>query len=161
MKRDRKRVIRMAASDQIARFIMELLANADGSAELKRANLADQFGCVPSQINYVIATRFSPEHGYIVESRRGGGGYIRITRVRTSRSSLIMHMVNTVGDELDYNSAVAFLSNAADAGAIEAKEIRLIHAAIGNNSLKGVDAETRDSVRASIFKHMLLSTIAE
>ena len=151
----------MAASDQIARFIMELLADKDGSAELKRATLANQFGCVPSQINYVIATRFSPEHGYLVESRRGGGGYIRITRVRTSRSSLIMHMVNTVGDELDYNSAVAFLSNASDAGAIESKEIRLIHAAIGNNSLKGVNPGVRDSVRASIFKQMLLSTISE
>ena len=69
----------MATSDLIARFILEMLEDSDGSAELQRSVLADRFGCVPSQINYVISTRFSPERGYVVESRRGGGGYIRIT----------------------------------------------------------------------------------
>lgn len=151
----------MAASDQIARFILELLENKDGSAELKRASLADMFGCVPSQINYVISTRFSPEHGYIVESRRGGGGYIRITRVRSPRSSLIMHMVNVIGGELDLSSAMAFLSNAADAGALESKEIRLIQAAVGNNALRDVDSGSKGAVRAAIFKQMLLSAISE
>ena len=69
----------MATSDLIARFILDALDEANGIAELQRATLAEQFSCVPSQINYVISTRFSPERGYIVESRRGGGGYIRIT----------------------------------------------------------------------------------
>ena len=72
----------MGTSDRIARFILDALESADGTAELQRSSLADRFGCVPSQINYVIATRFSPERGYMVESRRGGGGYIRITRVQ-------------------------------------------------------------------------------
>jgi len=87
----------MATSDLIARFILEMLEDSDGSAELQRSVLADRFGCVPSQINYVISTRFSPERGYVVESRRGGGGYIRISRVRTSPSQIVMHTVNAVG----------------------------------------------------------------
>ena len=74
----------MGTSDLIARFIMEALDNEEGIAELQRSMIANRFGCVPSQINYVISTRFSPEHGYVVESRRGGGGYIRIKRVRSS-----------------------------------------------------------------------------
>jgi transcriptional regulator CtsR len=91
----------MATSDLIAGFILEALESAGGCAELQRSSLADRFNCVPSQINYVISTRFSPEHGYIVESRRGGGGYIRIKRVCPESRQLIMHAVNAVGDELD------------------------------------------------------------
>jgi transcriptional regulator CtsR len=68
----------MGISDIIANFILEEISEAEGTAELQRAELAQRFNCVPSQINYVISTRFSPEHGYIVESRRGGNGYIRI-----------------------------------------------------------------------------------
>ena len=91
----------MGTSDRIARFILDALESADGTAELQRSSLADRFGCVPSQINYVIATRFSPERGYMVESRRGGGGYIRIARVQMDRQTLLMHVINSIGGELD------------------------------------------------------------
>ncbi|MBO5645957.1 MAG: CtsR family transcriptional regulator, partial [Clostridia bacterium] len=74
----------MRISDSIADFISELLRR-EGEVELQRNLLADRFNCVPSQINYVISTRFTPEHGYVVESRRGGGGYIRITRLANPR----------------------------------------------------------------------------
>ena len=74
----------------IARFIQAELEEANGVLELQRSDLAQRFGCVPSQINYVMSTRFSPEHGYIVESRRGGGGYIRIRRVQMDRQTLLM-----------------------------------------------------------------------
>jgi transcriptional regulator CtsR len=86
----------MATSDLIARFILDAL-DGQGYAELQRASLAEQFRCVPSQINYVLSTRFSPEHGYVIESRRGGGGYIRIRRVQPTPGQLIMHMVNACG----------------------------------------------------------------
>jgi len=115
---------------------------------------------VPSQINYVISTRFSPEHGYVVESRRGGGGYIRITRVRTTPNQLIMHTVNAVGEELDLQTATAFLTNAVDAGALDRRTAGLILAAVGNNALRPVEAEKRDAVRASIFKQLLIHTIS-
>lgn len=151
----------MATSDLIARFIMDALDDADGSAELQRNTLADRFGCVPSQINYVISTRFSPERGYIVESRRGGGGYIRISRVHTSPSQLVMHTVNAVGDELDYPTAAALLQNMVNAGALDAKSAGLILAACGNNALRPVPPPYRDPARASLFKYMLMSTISD
>ena len=97
----------MGISDVIASFIQSALEETDGVLELQRSDLAQRFNCVPSQINYVMSTRFSPEHGYIVESRRGGNGYIRITRVRTDRKTLLMHVINSIGDELDAASARA------------------------------------------------------
>ena len=101
----------MGMSDLIAGFILRVIEDADGCAELQRSELANRFNCVPSQINYVISTRFSPEHGYIVESRRGGGGFIRITRVSMDPENLIMHTVNTVGGEIDLHSATALTTN--------------------------------------------------
>ena len=100
----------MRISDLIADFILNGMSD-EGEVELQRAELASRFNCVPSQINYVIATRFSPEHGYLVESRRGGGGYIRITRLQTDRPSMIMHAINAIGDTLSFQSAVAFMKN--------------------------------------------------
>jgi len=150
----------MAVSDSIARFILELLDREDGFAELQRGVLAQQFDCVPSQINYVISTRFSPERGFLVESRRGGGGYIRISRVRPEPGRLLMHTVNAVGGELDLPTALAFVQNALDGGALTAESARLILAAIGNNALRPLGPEERDAVRANIFKQMLIYLIA-
>ena len=149
----------MGTSDLIASFILDALENKGGIAELQRSNLAERFSCVPSQINYVISTRFSPEHGYIVESRRGGGGYIRITRVQSGPSRLIMHTVNSVGDNLDLRTAAAFVSNMLCSEAIDEKTAGLIMTAIGDNSLRPISPEHRDIVRASIFKQMLVSTL--
>ena len=151
----------MATSDLIARFIMEMLEDSDGSAELQRSMLADRFGCVPSQINYVISTRFSPERGYVVESRRGGGGYIRISRVRTAPSQIVMHTVNAVGDSLDLPTAQALLDNILTAGALDRQTVGLILAASGNNALRPVPVMYRDMVRASIFKYMLVAAISD
>ena len=64
----------MNISDIITQAILDTLNQSGGSVQLKRNELANQIGCVPSQINYVITSRFTPEHGYIVESKRGGGG---------------------------------------------------------------------------------------
>ena len=94
----------MGISDIIAAFIRESLEETDGVLELQRSDLAERFNCVPSQINYVMSTRFSPEHGYIVESRRGGGGYIRIRRAKTDVEAFIpLHPI--AGQILDlYNT---------------------------------------------------------
>ena len=150
----------MATSDRIASFIIEMLEEAQGVALLQRSMLADKFGCVPSQINYVISTRFSPEHGYIVESRRGGGGYIRITRVRHLGSQLILHILGNVGGELDYRTASAYVSNISDAGVLDPVRGGLILAAVGDNALRPLEPESRDALRASIFKQMLRSLLS-
>ena len=149
----------MGITDLIASFIHEELSETDGTAEIQRAEVANKFNCVPSQINYVISTRFSPEHGYIVESRRGGGGYIRISRVRMDPKRLIMHTVNAVGEEIDNNTASALISNMLSSGAIDKDIARLIMAAIGNHALRPVHQLKRDAVRASILKQMLINII--
>jgi len=151
----------MGTSDLIASFIMDIMEGAGGTAELSRSNLAERFSCVPSQINYVISTRFSPEHGYIVESRRGGGGFIRITRVQASPQRLIMHTVNSVGASLDLRTAAAFVSNMLGSEAMELKIANLIMTAISDRALRPISPEHRDIVRASIFKQLLVSTLAE
>ena len=149
----------MGISDIIAGFIDELLSETGGTAELQRAELANRFNCVPSQINYVISTRFSPERGYIVESRRGGGGFIRITRVELEPEMLIMHTVNAIGGRIDINTSAALIANLSRSGAISDTEASLMLSAIGNNALRPVRPEERDILRASIFKQMLIHTI--
>jgi len=145
----------MGISDMIALFIHETLEGRDGFCELQRTELAQRFSCVPSQINYVITTRFSPEHGYFVESRRGGGGYIRIRRIQTCPTHLLMHTVNAVGERIDLQTVKALLSNLRGAGLIDQTVANLIAAAVGENALRGLPHEIRNSTRASIFKQML------
>ena len=93
--------------------------------------MAQRFNCVPSQINYVMSTRFSPERGYIVESRRGGNGYIRITRVRVDRQTLMMHVINSLGAQVDLPSARAILSNLVQSGALTEEIGQALLAALG------------------------------
>ena len=89
----------MRLSDTIESFIKELLSQNETEVELKRNELAEYFGCAPSQINYVLATRFTPDHGYVIESRRGGGGYIRIMRVVKSGSQHLLYLIHErIGD---------------------------------------------------------------
>ena len=84
---------------------MQLNGLKDVEVEIQRNELANSIGCVPSQINYVITSRFTPEHGYIVESRRGGGGYIRITQIKTEKSAAVKNIINAIGQKLDALSA--------------------------------------------------------
>ena len=111
---------------------------------------------MPSQINYVVSTRFSPERGYIVESRRGGNGYIRITRVRVDRQTLLMHVINSLGEEVDLASARAILSNLVQSGALEEPLGRALLAAVGDKALGAVSRADRDRVRADIMKQVLI-----
>ena len=148
----------MGMSDVIADFIDGLLAE-DSTAELQRSELANRFGCVPSQINYVISTRFSPERGYVVESRRGGGGYIRIRRVQMEPKLLMMHTVNAIGAKIDQRSAAALLNNAVSSGAMSEGAARLMLAAVSDAAMRPVEAEGRDTLRASVLKQMILSIL--
>ena len=148
----------MRISDSVAKYILDLLNEADGTAEIQRNELANYLGCVPSQINYVLTSRFTPEQGYIVESRRGGGGYIRITRMRLSKSDMIMHIVNGVGESLDAATARAMTSNLLQNGMVDESAASLLRAACSEHALAAVPKEIRDTVRASIYKNMLLAT---
>jgi len=146
----------MGVSDIIAGFIDEVLRDTGGTAELQRAELASRFKCVPSQINYVISTRFSPEHGYIVESRRGGGGYIRIKRVPMESEILLMHTVNAIGEHIDSNTTAALLANLLRNNIISERDAKLILSATGTNALRPAHPTQRNTLRASILKQMLM-----
>ena len=146
----------MSLSNDIARMLLEML-ESNGITEIQRNELAQTLGCVPSQINYVISSRFTPEQGYIVESRRGGGGYIKITRVQLDKPSLIMHTVNHIGDAIDLATCRANVMNLHHNGALDKQSARLLLAATGDGSLKALPPPVRDRVRASIFKQMLIT----
>ena len=148
----------MKLTDSIADFVYKMLDQSGGDAvEMQRSLLAERFSCVPSQINYVISTRFTPEHGYVVESRRGGGGYIRITRIRLHRGSALMHVVNSIGDEIDAASCAAILTNIVDSHIISDNEALLMEAALSEQTLRQIPIPVRGAVRADIFKQLLLS----
>ncbi|WP_295582420.1 CtsR family transcriptional regulator [uncultured Oscillibacter sp.] len=147
----------MGISDLIAEFLQSSLETSeDGVLEVQRSDLAQRFNCVPSQINYVMSTRFSPERGYIVESRRGGNGYIRITRVRVDRQTLMMHVINSLGQRMDLPSARAIIGNLVQSGALEEELGRAVLAAVGDKALGAVPRENRDAVRADILRQVLI-----
>lgn len=142
-------------TDVIEQMLMELLAEGGGMAQIQRNTLAGKLNCVPSQINYVIQTRFTPERGYLIESRRGGGGGVKIVRVAPEGNQL-MHVLNSVGAELDYDTARIFTQNLLDYEFITAREAKLILGALRDNALP-LPSPARNQLRASIFKNMLLA----
>jgi len=145
-------------SDVIESFIKQVISDAEGVAEIQRNELASHFKCVPSQINYVISTRFTNDRGYFVESRRGGGGYIRISRVNvTSADSggYLMHIVSAIGDRIGQQDADAFIMNFVDYGIIEPREAGIMRAAISDKILLRIPQPGRDAMRADILKNIL------
>ena len=148
----------MLISDAIAKLIEEMINEGEGAAEIKRNDLAGQLGCVPSQINYVITSRFTPERGYIIESRRGGGGYIRIFRMQQDSREQILYMLNErIGDSIDALSASHLISQLQEREFISPKEAALMNAAISSQALSlPLSAEMKNALRAKILKSMLL-----
>ena len=142
-------------SDIIEEFIKELFDEED-SIEIQRNELAEQFNCVPSQINYVIATRFKPSQGYYVESRRGGGGHITIKKVNNTKSDYILHIINNIGGEITSSEVDILISDFLTYEIIEPKEAKLLKVATSDNVLQ-LDKAKKDEVRARIFKNMLIN----
>ena len=149
----------MKMSDLVAEYIVRMLDESGGNAEIKRNELANLLGCVPSQISYVITSRFTPEQGYIVESRRGGGGYIKITRVTTDRRIAIMHIVNSIGDSISSSTADIILRNMLSQDMISGYDFELISSAMSDKLYTGITREQRDMLRASLMKNMLMTLI--
>ena len=145
-------------SDVIENFIKQIISDAQGVAEIQRNELASQFNCVPSQINYVISTRFTNDRGYFVESRRGGGGYIRISRVNITgeyTGGYLMHIVSAIGDRIGQQDADAFIGNFVDYKIIEPREAGVMRAAVSDKNLYRIQQPDRDAIRADILKNML------
>jgi transcriptional regulator CtsR len=147
----------MRISDCVANYILELLKEDNGCAEIRRNELASTLGCVPSQINYVLTSRFTPEKGYIVESRRGGGGYIRITRIQRDQESSLMHIINAIGNTLDGASARSILNHLSEQQILNERVVRVMAAAVSDQSLASVPQGQRDILRAATMKNMLIT----
>lgn len=149
-------------SDIIEGYLKQIIEQENnGSIEIKRHEVAEMFQCVPSQINYVIKTRFTVERGYAVESKRGGGGYIRIFRVQTnSRKELIEHVLSGLNEGASHTMAVDVVYRLIEEEVISERESKLILAAIDSSSMRPTLAE-RDAMRAHILEAMLLTLIYE
>ncbi|MBQ3408388.1 MAG: CtsR family transcriptional regulator [Clostridia bacterium] len=147
----------MRMSDMIEEFIKELFDESD-YIEIQRNDLAEQFNCVPSQINYVIATRFKPSQGYYVESKRGGGGHITIRKMNISKSKYIMHIIEGVGDKITSQEVDIFISNLLSYDVITEQQAKLLKVATSDNVLI-IPNQYRDILRASIFKNMLINLV--
>lgn len=145
-------------SDIIESYLKQVIdSNGKGHIEIKRSELADQFQCVPSQINYVINTRFTIERGYLVESKRGGGGYIRILRVELhSKKDLLDEVMDQIGHSIPQVAAEHILIRLLEEEVLESREAKLIYAAMQRSSLP-IALPARDELRAIILKAMLMT----
>ena len=148
----------MRISEIIEDFIKDMMKDEDDFIEIQRNELAEHFNCVPSQINYVIATRFRPQQGYYVESRRGGGGHIRIKKINNDKEDYFMHIINNIGDKITSNDVDILISNLLSYDLIDEQLAKLLKVATSDNVLI-VPIQYRDELRASIFKNMLINLV--
>lgn len=146
----------MTISDLIEQMLTDMLSSSDGSVEIRRNILADQLNCVPSQINYVIKTRFTPERGYLIESRRGGGGSVTIRRIESRADSYIASLIAYIGSSLDGESAKAYLSRLLSYSLITEREAAIMAAALSDKSISSLQ---KNEARATLLKNMLLCII--
>lgn len=147
-------------SDIIEDFIKELMEANDQAVEIKRNILAQQFNCSPSQINYVLTTRFNNDRGYIVESRRGGGGYIRIFKVTTPINDDLKRILNeSIGDSITLNKSYDLLYSLVEREIITLNEKRIMKSALSDRALNAVAYHDRNKLRAEILKEMILASV--
>lgn len=146
-------------ADTIAKLIEQMLEESGGSLELQRNEMATRLGCVPSQISYVITSRFTPERGYIIESRRGGGGCIRIVKKQLPRNEYLMHFFYAIGASIGERETAAYVQNLLGNGLVSEREAKLIASATSDSALGDLPQPVRDQMRARIFRHTVLSVM--
>ncbi|MBU5487209.1 CtsR family transcriptional regulator [Clostridium sp. MSJ-8] len=146
-------------SDIIESFIKDMInENGDSQALIQRNELADQFRCAPSQINYVLTTRFTHERGYIIESRRGGGGHILIKQITYNDDNIRNKVIyDAIGDSITYHNAMAMIENLLDTKLITNRESEIMKAAINDRTLGNI--ENRNRVRAEVLKAMVMQVL--
>ena len=146
--------------DMIERYIKEEVDKCENDIlEVRRSDLASLFSCVPSQINYVISTRFAPEMGFYVETRRGGGGYIRIKKVASYGDDIVNDIFDKIGNKMSQHVADVYLKALLDYNVIDEKTALIIKAATSDKALVNLKNEDKDVTRANIFKNVILNVI--
>lgn len=145
-------------SDIIEQFILKTLGE-DDSVDISRNELANFFSCAPSQINYVLETRFTVDKGFVKESRRGGGGYIKISRINIEDDSYMNDLIlQSVGDELSYKRLSQILQKLVYEKIISKREAEIISASLSDESLS-MPFTIKDNIRARSFKNVLTSIL--
>lgn len=147
----------MRLSDIIEAFLNDMLNEAErNELEIQRNELANHFSCAPSQINYVLTTRFTTDRGYYIESRRGGGGCIKIRKIDyQDKKPLAQVMIEKIGNNITYNSALGIIKVMLDMDLITEREGNIIKSSINDRTLGDI-VENRNKVRAEILKSALL-----
>ena len=146
--------------DIIERYIKEEVEKCENDIfEVRRSDLAQLFSCVPSQINYVISTRFAPEMGFYVETRRGGGGYIRIKKIAAYEDDIISNIFDKIGNKMSQTVASVYLEALLDYNVIDKNTALIIKVATSDKALANLNFEDRDVTRANIFKNVILNVI--
>ncbi len=148
----------MNLSSIIEEYIHDLLLDSD-FVEVKRSDLASHFDCVPSQINYVISTRFIPELGFYVESKRGGSGYIKISKFDLTDEEYLRYIISEMDNKLSQSVADIYLNNLLMYNVLDDKTAKLVKIAISDKSLENVNKLDRDKIRSDIFKCLLINIV--
>ena len=148
-------------SEQIEKFLISTLGEND-SIDITRNSLAEYFSCVPSQINYVLETRFTVDRGYIVESKRGGGGFVKISKIKTSDSNDYLNglFLESIGDDLSEKRFSQILDKLVSDNIMAENERVLIEASLSDDSLS-MPFTIRDKVRAKAFKNVILKLMSK
>ncbi len=150
-------------SDAIENFLKKMIeSNSNSFIEIQRNLLAQQFECAPSQINYVLTTRFNNDRGYIIESRRGGGGYVKIVKVDTTSDIHLENILNkSIGDSLTFNKASDLVDVFEEKQIISTREKMIIKSSVNDRALGKMYSEDRNKLRADILKEILLTLLNE
>lgn len=141
-------------SDLIEAFIKELLEESGDMVQIQRNELANHFSCAPSQINYVLTTRFTTDRGYIIESRRGGGGCIIIKQIPYDEDELINILQEKIGNSITYNGAAAIIDGLLESKFITKREAGLMKLATNDRTLNYT--EEKNKLRADMLKAMVM-----
>lgn len=145
-------------ADDIEQYLKQHLDRAP-VIEVQRVMLAAHFSCAPSQINYVLATRFTPERGYLVESRRGGGGYIRIIRLNLEEGDALHELVyREIGDSLSQVEALGYIARLREQKVIDEREAAIMQAAVHRETIR-LELPARDIIRANLLRSMILAIL--
>lgn len=148
-------------SDIIEAFIKSLLEENEGEKlQIQRNELASHFSCAPSQINYVLTTRFTIDKGYIIESRRGGGGYIVIRQTKDSYEH-VKDMINEkIGDSITYDCAISLIEALIDIEILKDREGQIVKTVINDRVLASINTEGRNKIRAELLKSMIMVVLS-
>lgn len=149
-------------SDLIEKFLNELIEESKGAIEIQRNEMAGYFNCAPSQINYVLTTRFTSDRGYVIESRRGGGGFIKIMKIDLDENDYLLKMLSErIGESVNKEGAFELLEILYRKDLIDSRTKNIIKIVVDDNTLNSLSKPARDQVRAEILKAAVVAALID